>query len=219
MEPAPAQQQQQHEVVVVDGAQQENVSESRYWVCRTAMKGFRAVRRGIVYCVTFVDESVKGFQDFLLRGRISELAAAFIIGSSFNALITSFMKTTFSPIMGVITGKDTPFSEACIPMGGECLRYGSLMMAIVTFATTIIMLYYVVIVPLDKMMVTLHGDRYRKRDCPYCCSRVPNLAIKCSGCGSELPLPESSQGPQSSSTADAPSSSTSLPPSGAKSPK
>lgn len=205
--------QQQHDVVVVDASNQD-APESRYWVCRAALTGFRAVQNGIIYSVTFVNDSVKGFQDFLLRGRISELAAAFIIGSSFNALITSFMKTTFSPIMGVITGNTTPFSEACITLGGECLRYGSLMMSIVTFITTIILLYYVVIVPLDKMMVTLHGDRYRKKDCPYCCSRVPSLAIKCSGCGSEL-LPVNNQ---SSSTTEA-SSSTSLPASGTKSPK
>lgn len=136
---------------------------------------------------THARESVRGFQDFLLRGKISELAAAFIIGSSFNDLVSSFIKHMFTPIIGIVTGTHTPMSDVCLRIRGECIAVGNITVSVLTFVVTLLSLYYVFIVPMDGLLESIHGDRYRTRDCPACYTRIPTIATKCSACSSDVP--------------------------------
>jgi large conductance mechanosensitive channel len=90
---------------------------------------------------------LKGFRDFLLRGNVVDLAVAVVIGAAFGAVVTSFVEDVITPFIGAIGGQP---DFSAIVLGP--IRIGSFLNALVSFLIIAFVIYFVVIVPMNKIM-------------------------------------------------------------------
>jgi large conductance mechanosensitive channel len=93
---------------------------------------------------------LKGFKDFIMRGNVVDLAVGIVIGAAFTAVITAFTNGFLKPLIQLISGgrgveagafwvREVPFDWA------------SFINAIITFLLTAAALYFLVVLPLNKL--------------------------------------------------------------------
>jgi len=88
---------------------------------------------------------LKGFKDFLMRGNVVGLAVAVVIGVAFGTLVKSFVDVIMS-LIGKIGGE--PNFDAWRP--GK-LPIGAFITALITFLIVAAAIYFVVVMPLNKL--------------------------------------------------------------------
>lgn len=91
---------------------------------------------------------ISEFKKFAFKGNLVDVAIAFVMGLSFNKVITSFTGGIVSPLIGLITGKDFSTMKAVLRPSTEvkdatgavvsglpevAMMYGALIMAIIDF--------------------------------------------------------------------------------------
>lgn len=89
---------------------------------------------------------LKGFKDFLLRGNVVDLAVAVVIGAAFTAVVTAFTSAFLKPLIQVFSGGGE-FAGA-FTVNGVVFDYASFINAVITFAITAAVIYFLVITPL-----------------------------------------------------------------------
>ncbi|MEV7020568.1 large conductance mechanosensitive channel protein MscL [Kitasatospora sp. NPDC093558] len=105
---------------------------------------------------------MKGFKEFLLRGNVVELAVAVVIGAAFTNIVNAFVKGVINPIVGVFGTKDLASYSSCLkgpcevsPTGeavsGILILWGSVLSAVLQFLITAAVVYFVLIVPMNRM--------------------------------------------------------------------
>jgi large conductance mechanosensitive channel len=108
---------------------------------------------------------LKGFKDFILRGNVVELAIAVVIGTAFQAVVSSFVSAIITPIVNAAGGKNTNglgFSlrhTAGVPHGSKAdvlgastfINISTIINAIIVFATTAAVVYFLFVVPMNKI--------------------------------------------------------------------
>ncbi len=93
---------------------------------------------------------VKGFRDFLLRGNVIDLAVAVIIGAAFGAVVMAFAKDFVGGLIGVAGG--TPdFGRAGVTINGSRIVYGSTITALINFVIVAAVVYFVLVVPVQRL--------------------------------------------------------------------
>ncbi len=92
---------------------------------------------------------LQGFKEFLFRGNIIDLAVAVVIGTAFAALITAFTDSFISPLLGIIGGGGSMGMSA--EVDGQFFTFGAFISAIITFALTAAVVYFVIVVPAKAM--------------------------------------------------------------------
>jgi len=92
---------------------------------------------------------MKGFKDFLLRGNVVELAVAVVIGAAITALVSSFTSSFLNPLIGLIGGGGETGGTATV--NGQVFTWGAFIGAIITFALTAAVIYFVVVLPIKKI--------------------------------------------------------------------
>lgn len=90
---------------------------------------------------------LKGFRDFLLRGNVVDLAVAVVIGAAFGAVVASFVADVITPIIGAIGGQP---DFSAIMLGP--IKIGSFLNAIISFLIIALVIYFVVVVPMNRIM-------------------------------------------------------------------
>ncbi len=91
---------------------------------------------------------ISEFKKFAFKGNLVDVAIAFVMGASFNKLITSFTGGIVSPLIGLLTGKDFSDLKLVLRESTEqvdasgavvsglseiALMYGSFIMAVFDF--------------------------------------------------------------------------------------
>jgi large conductance mechanosensitive channel len=99
---------------------------------------------------------MKGFKDFLLRGNLIELAVAFIMGTVFAAVVEAFTKIVLD-VLGLIVQVEG-LSETTV-VG---INIGNFLTALVTFVLTALVLYFVVVVPYNRLSAIRKQDEPEK---------------------------------------------------------
>ena len=98
------------------------------------------------------------FKDFVMRGNLVELAVAFIMAGAFAALVTSFIGTMISPLLGAIFGEPN-FGFVTIPLwSGARLQIGSFLMAIISFAAIAATVFFVIVKPYNTWKARSEQD-------------------------------------------------------------
>lgn len=123
---------------------------------------------------------LKGFRDFLLRGNVVDLAVAVIIGAAFGAIITSFAQDVITPLITAVGGQPDFSSLTLGP-----IRIGNLLNAIITFAITAAIVYFVFVMPINHAMERMKPktpEPQPTRKCPECLSDIPVAARRCAFC-------------------------------------
>ncbi len=128
-----------------------------------------------------------GFRNFILRGNVVDLAIAVVIGTAFGAVVSALVKDLLTPLIAAIVGQPN-FSSLTFTVNNSHFLYGDVINAVITFLAIAAVVYYVVVVPMNRI-----AARRAKvpvdvttRDCPECLSTIPKAARRCSFCTSEV---------------------------------
>ncbi len=132
---------------------------------------------------------MSGFKKFLLRGNVVDLAVAVVIGAAFGAVVTALVKDIITPILGIFGGLPD-FAAWVIVINGSKFLIGDFINAVLAFIVLALIIYFLVVVPVEKLM-----ERFKPapvaapdttRECPHCLSKIPKAASRCAFCTAEV---------------------------------
>jgi large conductance mechanosensitive channel len=129
-----------------------------------------------------------GFKKFLLRGNVVDLAVAVVIGAAFKEVVDTMVKGLITPLIGMFGGVPD-FSALSFSINNSRFLVGEFINAIVAFIILAAVIYFVVIVPVNRMMARLmpkEPEPQATRECPQCLSKIPMKANRCAFCTAEV---------------------------------
>ncbi|WP_189707915.1 large conductance mechanosensitive channel protein MscL [Streptomyces anandii] len=132
---------------------------------------------------------LRGFRSFILRGNVVDLAVGIVIGAAFTAVVNGFVKAFLTPVVALAAGMTGDFSRRTFKVAGTVFPYGSFVNAAISFLLVACALYFLVVLPVNKLHERFapHQDvQADKRDCPECLNPVPAEARRCGYCTSDL---------------------------------
>jgi large conductance mechanosensitive channel len=141
------------------------------------------------------------FKKFAIRGNVIDLAVGVIIGGAFGGVIKSIVDDIIMPPIGVLTGgvdfqnlfitlKDGPKApgpyatlELAKAAGASTIRYGVFLNTVVTFLIVAAVVFFIV-----RAVNKLYPPAPEPimKDCPKCTKPIPEKAVRCPECTSEL---------------------------------
>jgi large conductance mechanosensitive channel len=140
---------------------------------------------------------LKEFRDFIARGNVIDLAIAVILGAAFGRIVISLVEGIIMPPIGLLLG-NVDFANLFIDLSGQ--RPASLADAqvkglpVIAYGAFINEVIIFLIIALVVFLIVKALNRYKRQEaeeltknCPYCLSKIPVEATRCSGCTSELP--------------------------------
>jgi large conductance mechanosensitive channel len=92
----------------------------------------------------------KGFKEFVMRGNVVDLAVAVVIGAAFGAVVTALVADIITPLIAAIGGKPD-FSNLTFTIHKSKFKYGDFINAIVSFLIIAAAIYFIVVMPLNKL--------------------------------------------------------------------
>ena len=128
---------------------------------------------------------MNGFFKFVIRGNIVGLAVGVVIGAAFSGLVQAFVGAFLSPLIAWATSSVKDYSSMQFSLGHTAFVYGAFINAFISFVLTAAAIYFLVVMPINKVMEGLnpHHDLGKaKRSCPECLSQIPARARRCSNC-------------------------------------
>jgi large conductance mechanosensitive channel len=128
---------------------------------------------------------LKGFRDFILRGNVTDLAVAVVMGVAFGAVVNSVVKHLVTPLI-VLVGGAPDFSA--IRTGP--ILWGNILNDVLTFLITAAVVYFVIVVPVNHLLARLRPSEPQPqttRKCPECLSDIPVAARRCAYCTAQVP--------------------------------
>ena len=110
---------------------------------------------------------MKGFRDFLMRGNLVELAVAVVIGTAFTAVVKAFT----AMIMDLIGkfGGVPDFSSKSV----AGISVGAFVTALLSFVLTAAVVYFLVVVPFNRISARLKQEAEQPEAAPSVHCRRP----------------------------------------------
>ena len=103
---------------------------------------------------------LKGFKDFIMRGNVIDLAVAVVIGAAFTAVVNSIVVNIFNPLIGALFKADSLNEAFNVSIGDATIKFGAVVGAIITFLIVAAVVYFVFVLPINKMKE--HAEARRK---------------------------------------------------------
>lgn len=129
---------------------------------------------------------VKGFQKFIMRGNLIDLAVAVVIGSAFTAMVTAIVSDIITPLIAAIGGKPS-FGSLSFTVHHSHFMYGLLINAVVAFLIVAAVVYFLIVAPVAKITTRMARNKEAtERDCPECLSSIPIAATRCKYCTAQV---------------------------------
>lgn len=85
---------------------------------------------------------IKEFKAFAMKGNVIDLAVAVVIGTAFGAIVKSLVDFIIMPILGMIIGEK--FSSLSFTINDVSLQYGMLLQQILNFVAIAFVLFLVI---------------------------------------------------------------------------
>ncbi len=127
---------------------------------------------------------MSGFQKFLLRGNVVDMAVGVIIGAAFGGVITALVKDLITPIIGAIGGQPD-FSAISFAMNGSKFALGDFLNALLSFVIIAAVVYFFVVLPVNSLVARFQKPaEVTTKDCTECASSIPIKAKRCAFCTS-----------------------------------
>jgi large conductance mechanosensitive channel len=79
-----------------------------------------------------VNQLLKDFRAFIMRGNVLDLAVAVVIGVAFNAVVTSLVNDVIMQIVAAIVGEPS-FNDLTFTLGEGVIYYGRFITALINF--------------------------------------------------------------------------------------
>jgi large conductance mechanosensitive channel len=92
---------------------------------------------------------LSGFKDFISRGNVVELAVGIVIGAAFNGLVTQFTKSFLEPMIKLISGGRE--LSGTFRVREVIFDWAAFINAIIAFVITAAALYFLVVLPVNKI--------------------------------------------------------------------
>ncbi|HVM54675.1 MAG TPA: large conductance mechanosensitive channel protein MscL [Acidimicrobiales bacterium] len=131
---------------------------------------------------------VKDFKAFILRGNVVDLAIGVAIGAAFATVVAAFTDGLISPLLA-IPGDSARFADHTMTVSGSVFAYGLVIDALIRFVLTAAVLFFAVVVPVNKLMARRKTEpdvESTTRNCPECLSSIPVAARRCAFCTTEV---------------------------------
>lgn len=143
---------------------------------------------------------IREFREFIAKGNAIDLAVGVVLGAAFGAIVTSLVNGIIMPLVGLLLGRadftnlyivaktgtpGAPYAtlKAATDAGAVVISYGVLANAIVTFFVVAVVVF-LIIKAVNRIRRT--PPPTLMKDCPYCWTSIPDAAIRCPACTSEL---------------------------------
>jgi large conductance mechanosensitive channel len=148
---------------------------------------------------------LKEFKNFAMRGNVIDMAVGIIIGAAFGTIVKSLVDDVIMPPIGLMLG-NLDFSQLFILLkdgakipgpystiaeaksaGAVTLNYGLFINTIITFLIVAFSVFLLIkgVNAMKKKEETVPAEPNEK-ECPYCLSKIPIKAKKCSACTADL---------------------------------
>jgi large conductance mechanosensitive channel len=98
-----------------------------------------------------LNDLLKEFREFILRGNAIDLAVAVVLGAAFGAVVTSLVNDLITPIVAMIFG-EPDFGGLSLEINGAHFRYGAFINAVITFLTVGAAIFFFVVKPVNVLM-------------------------------------------------------------------
>lgn len=90
---------------------------------------------------------MKGFKEFIMRGNLIQTAVAFIIGTAFAAVVSTFTNVVLSLIALVLGGREPNFDNWA--PGG--IPVGTFLTALISFLMVAAVVYFAIVKPMNAL--------------------------------------------------------------------
>ena len=135
------------------------------------------------------EEELKQWKKFAFKGRMIEMAIAFILGAAFQKVVSSISQNLIMPMVNYVVGKTGEDWRDCSlsPLEGMTFELGQFAGSFLDFVLISIILYVVyrkVMFPLLKEDVKIRC--IQTISCPECQEEIHYKASKCPFCTSTL---------------------------------
>lgn len=131
-----------------------------------------------------------GFQKFILRGNVVDLAVGIVIGAAFTTVVNGFVKDIITPLIPANKNQNLSILTLPAPFGGKILL-GDFINDVIAFLIVAAVIYFFVVRPVnalqDRFQPHKEPEKPTTRDCPFCLSTVPLAATRCAYCTAQLP--------------------------------
>lgn len=111
---------------------------------------------------------LKGFRDFILRGNVVELATAVIVGAAFTAIVEAISTKLIQPLLAVAGPPDMEGLGFEIIDGNKAtfMDFGAVITAAINFLIVAAIVYFVIIVPMNKLNSLRNTGELEEEDVP-----------------------------------------------------
>ncbi len=109
---------------------------------------------------------LKGFREFVLRGNVIDLAVAVVIGAAFTLVINAIVQWLITPLIAAIFGQPDLDSVLNFTINGADFSIGAILSAIINFLLVAAAVYFVLIVPMNKLHETRSSGEEEEPEAP-----------------------------------------------------
>ena len=93
-----------------------------------------------------------GFNEFIMKGNVLDLAVAVIIGAAFAQVVNAMVEAVLMPLISALVGSPNFDSFAVLTVNGNDIRFGVLLTALVNFLLVAAAVYFAVVLPMNRMI-------------------------------------------------------------------
>jgi len=132
---------------------------------------------------------LKGFKQFILKGNVVDLAVGVVMGVAFGSVVTSFVKSIITPLIGAFGGQPD-LSFISFTINRSTFLLGDFLNALIAFLINAVVMYFFVILPINKLSTLTKKQKDADpttKTCPECLSNIPLKAKRCAFCTSIQP--------------------------------
>ncbi|WP_155391765.1 large conductance mechanosensitive channel protein MscL [Catellatospora paridis] len=94
---------------------------------------------------------LSGFKNFIMRGNVVDLAVGVVIGAAFTTLVTQFTKSFLEPMIKLVGAGDGKIGGETEIGTDNVIAWGAFINATITFLLTAAVLYFLVVLPMNKL--------------------------------------------------------------------
>ena len=128
------------------------------------------------------------FRAFILRANVLDLAIGVAVGAAFTAVVGTFTTGIITPLLA-IPGDSANLAGHTVTIGGAEFQYGAVIDALIQFVITAAALFFLVVVPVNKLMARRRTEpevEATTKGCAHCLSSIPVAATVCAFCTREV---------------------------------